>query len=299
MTVLGENEEYSIFADATADLDDARVVILGVPFDGTSSHRTGSAQAPRAIRRESYNFESYLPRYGCDLESIPFHDIGDVQVPLNIKELMDTFPGAIEELIKNDKFLITLGGEHSITIPILKTHQKVHPTQEFGVIYLDAHFDFRNSYLDEEFSHACVARRVSELVGVEKIIGIGIRSYSLEEAEDAEKMKMRFINADLVQEHGMQKTIEDALGYLGTDKIYLSIDMDVLDPAYAPGVGNPEYFGLNPWQIREAIETLAPKLIGADLVEISPPYDNGNTAALAAQLVQIIISQVAGKLKNR
>lgn len=290
---MGENN--LLFADADANFDDAQVVLLGVPFDGTSSHRPGSAKAPMAIRKESYNFESYLPKYGREITEVQFHDLGDVQGITKVTELVDSLPGKISEVIKNEKFLITLGGEHSLTVPVIKTHLELRKDteQKFGIIYFDAHLDFRNSYLDEKYSHACVARRLSELVGVDKILGIGIRSYSQEEAKDAARIKPRFINADMVTERGMGEVIRDALAYLGTDKVYLSIDMDVIDPSYAPGVGNPEYFGLTPWHIRESIELLAPYMIGADLVEVSPPYDNGNTAALAAQLVQIIIAQVS------
>lgn len=292
---MGENEDYSIFADANANLADAQLVILGVPFDGTSSHRAGSAEAPTAIRKESYNFESYLPRYGCNLETIPFHDLGDMKKLQSVSELFEQLPNFIKDIIQDNKFLITLGGEHTVSVPVIKTHMDAGKNKEFGIIYFDAHFDYRDNYLDEKLSHACAARRISELVGVKKIIGIGIRSYSAEEAQDAEKAKLHFFSADLVNEIGMKNVIRDALEYLGTDKIYLSIDMDVFDPSFAPGVGNPEYFGLNPWQLREGLELLAPHLIGADIVEVSPPFDNGNTAALAAQLVQIIICQCQKK----
>lgn len=290
---MGDND--LIFADAEANLDDARFVLLGVRFDGTSSHRAGSADAPQTIRRESYNYESFLSKYGIELTNIAFHDLGDISGIKSVQEIIQLIPDKIRDLIKTNKFLITLGGEHSITVPIVKTHTDLSEQNEIGVIYFDAHLDYRDSYLDEKYSHACFARRVSEVVGSDKIIGIGIRSYSSEEAVDAEKEKIRFLTADLVNEVGMNKAVHDALELLGTKRIYLSIDMDVFDPSYAPGVGNPEYFGLSPWQVREGLEILAPYLIGVDIVEVSPPFDNGNTAALAAQLVQILIGLVAKK----
>jgi len=288
-------DEGSIFADANTNLSDAKVVILGVPFDGTSSHRSGSAQAPAEIRKESYNFESYLSKYKFDIENAPIHDIGNTKEFSSVSELVARLPETIRECIVSDRFLITIGGEHSITLPIVKTHLEMHKPEDIGVIYFDAHLDFRESYLDEKYSHACVARRLAELVGVQRIVSVGVRSYSAEEAEALGNMKLRFYEADVVNKSEIKKLINETLDYLNVKKIYLTIDMDVLDPAYAPGVGNPEYFGLTPWHLRDAIEILAPSLIGADIVEVSPPYDNGNTAALAAQFIQILISN---KLKD-
>lgn len=286
--LLGE-DEY-LFADATAGFEESKVVIFGVPFDGTSSHRAGSAQAPATIRHESYNFESFLNRYNIDLENAPVHDMGDTRNISSVSEVVAELPKFVEDLIRKDKFPIALGGEHSITVPIVKSLIDHYLNQNFGVIFLDAHADFRDSYLEEKNSHACVCRRVSELVGIKNVVSIGVRSYSLEEAKAISEKKFKIFDADLVNDQGIEQIMKQALDYLSNDKIYLSIDMDVIDPAYAPGVGNPESFGLTPRQIRHVIDQLGPKLIGADIVEVSPPFDNGNTAALAAQLVQIIIA---------
>jgi agmatinase len=283
---LGEDE--SLFADAVANFDEAKIVLFGIPFDGTSSHRFGSSQAPNVIRHESYNFESFIYKYNKNLENIKLHDMGNSRSFLNVTELFSELPTQIQDTLQRRKFLITLGGEHSITIPIVKTHLDLNEKTEFGIIYLDAHLDFRDSYLNEKYSHACVARRLSELVGIENIVEIGTRSYSAEEAIEAKSKKLKFFDADTVYKRGMRQIIDESIRYLVKDKIYLTLDMDVFDPSYAPGVGNPEYFGLTPWQIRECIELLGPYLIGADLVEVSPPFDNGNTAALAAQFTQIL-----------
>jgi agmatinase len=289
------SEDGLLYADAEANFDEAKVVIFGIPFDRTSSHRAGSALAPNAIRQESYNFESYLFRYNFNLENVKIHDMGNYKNCQNITELMESLPEIIQDIIQADKFLITLGGEHSITLPILNSHLIANKNPGFGIIYFDAHLDFRDTYLQEKFSHACVARRINELVGSEKIVEIGTRSYSEQESIDLEKAKLKTFASELVNKLGMEQIIKESIEYLATDKIYLSIDMDVIDPAYAPGVGNPEYFGLTPQQIREGIEILGQYLIGADIVEVSPPFDNGNTSALAAQLIQIIISQVCLK----
>ncbi|WP_455392873.1 agmatinase [[Eubacterium] cellulosolvens] len=287
-----------LFADATTNFDESEVVILGVPFDGTSSHRPGSASAPAAIRRESYNFETWLPKYGFDIETVKIHDFGDIKDCTKIQNLINRLPNKIHEIITKQKFLITLGGEHSLTVPIIKTILEGHNDQPLGVVIFDAHLDFRDSYLEEKYSHACACRRITEIVGLENVVVIGIRSYSKEEADSLRELMLRFYDADMVMERGIDPIINEALDYLGKKKIYLSIDIDVVDPAYAPGVGNPEYFGLTPEHLRRGIELLAPYLIGADIVEVSPPYDTGNTAALAAQLVQIIIAQAIINSKN-
>ncbi len=288
---MGENNH--LFADADSGFEDADIILLGVPFDGTSSHRSGSASAPSAIRKESYNFESYLARYNINLEDVKFHDMGDSDRFTKSFEMMDDLPNLIREVIKSRKFLITMGGEHSITVPVVKTLLEFYKNQDFGIIYLDAHLDFRESYLNNKYSHACVVRRLALLLGFENIVAIGTRSFSKSEARSLQQFKLRYYDADTVSEFGIENIVQEAMEYLDLEKIYLSIDMDVLDPAYAPGVGNPEYFGLTPWHIRKCIEILGPHLISADIVEVSPPYDNGNTAALAAQFIQIIISQIS------
>ena len=291
-------EEYieeSKYADALATLDESQIVIFGVPFDGTSSHRAGSANAPDAIRRESYNYETFLNRYGIDIETVKIHDMGNSKKFSSVIELMAELPDYFKDIVKMGKFLITLGGEHSVTVPVVKTIHELNSDKSIGIVYLDAHLDFRESYLDERYSHACAAKRLSEIVGMENLVEIGIRSYSHEEAEIVDSKKLKIFSADDVDNLGMKKVINETMGYLNTRYIYLTIDIDVFDPAYAPGVGNPEYFGLTPWQVRECIEYLGKNLIGADIVEVSPPFDNGNTAALAAQLIQILICQVIKK----
>ena len=205
MTPLGE-PEY-LFADAVANFEESEVVLLGVPFDGTSSHRSGSAQAPRAIRQESYNFETFLYKYNLNLEDVRIHDMGDTKNFSNISELVRELPSVIQDVIRLGKFLLTLGGEHSITIPVIETLSEFNKEkdQEIGVVYLDAHLDFRDSYLDEKYSHASVACRLAELVGMDKIVSVGIRSYSAEEAKVLEDTKLRIYDADSINDLGIEK----------------------------------------------------------------------------------------------
>lgn len=269
------------FADADSLFEEAQFVIVGVPFDGTCSFRKGARFAPKSIREESYNLETYLFEHDIDLEDVPFHDSGDVNCE-SLEEMMGGVGNVVEHILKEDKFPIIIGGEHSLTPPAVRKFENI------GVIILDAHLDFRNQYLDEMNSHACVTRRVSELVGIDKVLSIGVRSMEREEKKEGKKLGLRYIDAFRLRELGMEKILED----VEWERIYLSLDMDFFDPSFAPGVGNPDYFGLSPTYAKECIDILAPKLVGFDVTETSPPFDNGNTSSLAARLVREVIAAV-------
>jgi len=275
------------FADAESSFEDGHFVIFGVPFDGTCSHRKGTALAPKSIREESYNFETYLFEHDVDLEDIPFHDMTDV-LCANLDEMIGGVGSTVEQILEAGKFPIILGGEHSLTPPAVRKFSDV------GVVILDAHLDFRNQYLDETNSHACATRRVYDIMGPDNVITIGVRSMERKEKEEADELGLRFIDANTLKREGMEKSLTN----LNWDRIYLSLDMDFFDPSYAPGVGNPEYFGCSTEDARECINILAEKLVGFDVCEVSPPHDNGNTAALAARLVREVIGVVWKARKN-
>jgi agmatinase len=273
--------ENIFFADAASSLEDSIFVIMGVPFDGTSSFRKGTSLAPKVIRKESYNHETYLFDHDVDLENIPFHDSGDVSSQ-NLKDMMESVAQNVGNILDLAKFPIIMGGEHSLTPSAVSKFENV------GVVILDAHLDFRDQYLDEKNSHACTTRRIADLVGIENVITMGVRSIEKKEKEEAEKLKLNWIHANGLRELGMKK----ALKQLKWDQIYLSLDMDFFDPSYAPGVGNPEYFGFSPWNVKECINLLAPKLVGFDVCETCPPFDLGNTSSLAARMVREAIGSV-------
>jgi agmatinase len=276
-----------LFADAGSTLDDSDFVIFGVPFDKTSSFRAGAAEAPDAIREASHNFETYKFEHGEDIESIKFCDLGNLEEFENVDLMMRGVGAFSKDLVDKGKFPIALGGEHSMSPAIIKSFEGI------GVISLDAHLDFRNEYEGQKNSHACSTRRISEVVGVENVVPIGVRSMSKEENIAAEELGLRFISSFAFhQESNMEDTVDKALKWIDMDRIYLTLDMDVFDPAYAPGISNPEPFGLEPIEIKRCINHLAGKLAGFDVVEVSPPYDNGNTSALAARLVREVIMAV-------
>jgi len=276
------------FADASKDFSSSKFIILGVPFDGTSSFRHGSKFAPDEIRKASYNLESYLPEHRINLSDVPIHDMGNIGTLDEFgsaKEVIDTVYSTLSEIIP-DKFPIMLGGEHSITIGAAKALEKL---KDAGIIFIDAHADFRDQYLGNRYSHACTARRAYEILNG-KVLSIGVRSISKEETIDAEKLNYTWIDTYEFQRLGWKLAIKKALDILNVKKIYLSVDIDGIDPSYAPGTGTPEFFGLTPFDVKNIIGFLGDMLIGADITEVSPPYDNGNTSILAARLVQEIIA---------
>lgn len=280
------------FADANAPFKGAGYVLLGVPFDATSSFRPGAKFAPNAIREASWNFETFNLEHRVDLSDIEIHDSGNLEDFARVEDMLKEVHTAVDGILENGSFPIVLGGEHSITPGILAA---LRERQDFGVIVLDAHMDFRDEYLNVRQSHACATRRSSDIVGPEAIVPIGVRSVSRDEVEDIEKNfkdRFHYIDSFEVRRIGMGPAVKRALKWMGKKHIYLSLDTDALDPAYAPGTGTPEPFGLTTWDLREAVQMLAHRLVGFDIVEIAPNYDNGNTAALGARIVREVIAAV-------
>lgn len=274
------------FADATSSFKEAEFVIVGVPFDATSSFRKGSRFAPKEIRKESCNFESYLFEHNVDLSNIRIHDFGDIKECKKVDRMMIEVKEVIKQIIDAKKFPILIGGEHSITSPAITCFKNI------GVVCIDAHLDFRDEYLGEKCSHACSVRRVSEVVGIENIFLLGTRSFSIEEKKDAERLGLRYMSVFEIKKIGMDESMRKVLSQIKLGDIYLTLDMDSIDPAYAPGVANPEPFGLYPEEIKKCINLLSKRLVGFDVVEVCPPYDNGNTSSLAARLIREVIATV-------
>ncbi|MCK5548058.1 MAG: agmatinase, partial [Thermoplasmata archaeon] len=282
--------QYLTFADASGDPDEARFVIIGVPFDGTSSFRSGSRHAPNKIREASYNFETYKFEHGADLADKRFYDAGNTEEFGNADTMVKGVYDYVKKFVDKGKFPILMGGEHSITPAAVKCFKDV------GVISLDAHLDFRDSYLNEKNSHACTTRRISDIVGVHNVVPLGVRSLSLEEKEDADRMDLKYVNVyDIIEGEGIESAVETAMNHIKKDKIYLSLDMDVIDPSFAPGISNPEPFGVTPLDVKKVINQLKYRLVGFDVVEVSPPWDNGNTSALAARLIREVLITAGGE----
>ena len=269
------------FADAVASFDTARVVMFGVPFDRTCSFRAGSRWAPDAIREASYNFETYMMDHGRDILDVKFHDLGNLPDFSTTEEMVKGVSEVSERIVRAGKIPFAIGGEHSIAPAVVRGLPK-----DVGVIGLDAHLDFRESYLDDKWSHACSQRRIADHVGYDRTIYAGVRSFSSEEKEDRERLGLSFISAFEIHQRGIERAVDRALHAIGREKVYLTIDTDAIDPAFAPGVGNPEPFGLTPLKVKAVVNTLAPKLVGMDINEVSPAWDQGQTALLAARLIR-------------
>lgn len=271
------------FADCNKEYQKAKIVILGVPFDTTSSFRAGSKLAPNAIREASHNFESYILDCDIDLSELPLCDLGNLEEYGTPEELLKSLEPEIESIIKAQKMPILIGGEHTLTIAAVRAFKKQF--KELSVVILDAHLDFRDEYIGFRNSHACVTKRLYEIVGNDRIQLLGVRSLSKGEKEEADKIKFRYYTVSEVKRRGVPKLLKNV------SQFYLSLDFDVLDPSYAPGVSNPEPLGLHLNDILECIQLLAPKLVGFDLVEVCPPYDNnGITSILAAKTIQYLIA---------
>jgi len=232
------------FFDAIYDYDDAEYVIFGVPFDNTSSFRTGSRWAPDRMREVAINFEVYNPKYNLDMTDILVHDAGNSFVSVNIDETLEWVYEDAKQIVDDGKFPIMIGGEHSLSYsPIKACYDACDEKDDFAVLVLDAHFDLRTDFRGLKNNHACVSRHILENI-TKNYVSIGIRSGPREEWEYAKDNGVKYYSNDDVFEMGTKEIIKETMEYLDSDHIYLSLDMDAIDPAYCPGLGTPEPFGM-------------------------------------------------------
>jgi agmatinase len=285
------------FADANASYADAEFVLLGVPFDRTTSFRPGARFGPDAIRQHSWNFESYDLETGVDLSEVPIHDLGNTEEYGNAEEMVRSVRDEIRPIYRDGKIPILLGGDHACAPPSVEAYPDGAPS--LGVLYLDAHLDFRSSYLGDSRSHACSSRRMLEKVGARNIVVLGVRSVSREEVDDNKTLGMSYISAHDIARDGIQAAVHQALNMIKTDRLYISLDIDAVDPAYAGGTGTPEPFGLTPRDVKFVIGQAAPRLAGLDIMEVSPHYDQGSTSLLAARLAREAIVRIVAARKAR
>jgi agmatinase len=285
------------FADARASFDAARFVVLGVPFDRTTSFRPGARFGPDSIRQHSWNFESYDLETEVDLAEVPVHDLGNTEEFGSAAEMVRSVREEIRPIYRHGKIPIVLGGDHACAPPSVEAYPDGAPS--LGILYLDAHLDFRASYLGDDRSHACSSRRMLEKVGAENIVVLGVRSVSKEEIEENREIGMSFVTAHEVARDGIRTSVDRALQMLKTERVYISLDIDVIDPAYAGATGTPEPFGLSARDVKLAIDAAAPRLAGLDIMEVSPPFDQGNTSALAARLAREAIARVVASDRAR
>lgn len=275
------------FLCATENYQASTIVLAGIPMDFTVSFKPGSRFAPSKIREVSIELEEYSIYQDKSLYDKTFCDMGDLELPFgNIEKSIETIYQFACKLFEERKVPIFLGGEHLISFPLIKAAAN-STDEELYVLHFDAHADMREEYLGEKFSHATVMRRVGELIGFKNIYQFGIRSGSKEEIEFAKKNS----NLYLVDKWGK---IDDVIKNLKGKKVYLSIDIDVFDPAFAPGTGTPEPGGIPSSDFFDILLKLKDLyIIGADIVEVAPYYDiSDRTALLAAKIVRELILMI-------
>ena len=279
----GDNESNDEFAKSK------KWGIIGVPFDSTCSYHHGSRYGPTIIREASFGFEQYNSTFEKILDG-EFYDCGDLNVVHgNCSKTCDALKDSVKELIGADIKPVLIGGEHSVSIGSVKALADTEDSGDLSditIIHLDAHRDIIDEYIGEKDSHATIMRRVHDL-NPKELIQIGIRSFSIEEKEFVESQDniVSFLAKDLFDD------FEILLNKLSSieGKVYVSIDMDVIDPAFAPSVGNPTPNGLHPVDIENIFDALANNenvdIIGFDLVEVASDKLGDITAVLAAKIV--------------
>lgn len=246
--------------------DDAKVVILGLPMDSTVSFMSGTREGASSVRLVSRSMEEYSPKLDRELSELNFYDLGDLEMNLgNSEHSLAQIEETYDELIKDGKIPFAFGGEHLVTYPIIKSFAKKY--EDLVVIHLDAHGDMRESFFGEELSHATVLRHSSKLLKPKHLYQVGIRSGPKEEFLLARKQN-RFYPFRL------EEALPDINEFAKDKPVYITLDIDVLDPAYAPGVGTAEPQGVTGRELFDFIYNLKLNhVVGIDVVEISPYHD--------------------------
>ena len=280
------------FTGISSAYDRSRFVFFGVPYDKTSTYKAGSRFAPGTLRDVSANMELYSVRSKVDLEQVAVHDWGDVDIVENLVETLDRVKSVCSELLDSKKIPIMAGGEHSVT----KAAADALP-EDTGLVSFDAHLDLRDEFLGEKLSHATFMRRVSEKIGPDHIMEVGVRAFSRPELDFTRKSGLTMITPQDLREAGISKTAQRIRGFLSRfSHSYVTVDIDVLDPAFAPGVGNPEPDGLSTDELLTLIDaSMEENIVGFDLVEVSPQLDSGQTAAVGVKVIFEAIAALSAR----
>ncbi len=273
----------TLFGGWQKPFDKADYVVVGVPFDATSSYRRGARYAPLAIRLASLNIESFSFSSGIDMEDLNIHDLGDLHTSSNTEITLKNLELTARDLIEIGKTPVLLGGEHTITLGAMRALGG----KNTAIINLDAHLDLRHEHLGETTSHTSFMRRLKEQVKPSQIVEVGTRAVCKEELSFAKQAGIQYFTMKEIQRRGIEATAKLVMKTIeNCKKIYLTIDFDVLDPAFAPAVQNPEPNGLSTQSMFALVSCLCDKrLAGLDLVEVTPSYDQGVTAIQAAKLL--------------
>lgn len=281
-TFIGCDKEYS----------ESNIVIFGAPFDSTTSYRPGTRFASAAMRSESFGIETYSPYLDLDLVSdARVFDGGDLELPFGSPEAaLGMIQDFTEEILADEKFPVMIGGEHLMTLAAVRAVAARY--SNLHIIHFDAHADLRDDYLGVKLSHACVIRRCHEILGDDRIFQFGIRSGDRSEFAWADEGHVTMRKFDL-------RTLPEVAEKLADPPIYVTVDLDVLDPSQFPGTGTPEAGGVTFTELREALKiALGRNVVAMDMNELSPALDHsGASTALACKLMREALLMIGGKYK--
>lgn len=264
---MGQNSDY----------ESSDIVMMGMPFDGTVSYRSGSRFAPEQIRLASWGLEEYSPTFDKHLEDCNFHDVGDLEFPLgNTKKSLEMIADNVRQIYKDGKRVFGIGGEHLVTYPEIIAVSEFY--KDLAIIHFDAHTDLRTEYLGEELSHSAVIRLSTKFVKPENIKQIGIRSGMKEEFE-------------FMKKHNTLSSSYSDLDKLKGKPVFVTVDLDVLDTSIMPGTGTPEVGGLTFDELLGWFKYLKKfNIVGADVVELAPDYDSsGASTAVATKVIRELL----------
>lgn len=273
--------QYDSFMACDAEYGEARLVLFGAPFDSTTSNRPGARFGPGAMRRESFGLETFSPYQGKDMAGLKLFDCGDLELPYgDAATAVDIIEQTASRIISDKKIPVMLGGEHLVTLGAVRAAAKAYP--DLRLIHFDAHADLRDDYMGVKYSHACVIRRCHEELLDGRIFQFGIRSGDKEEiCWGNSHVKTRFFDFE-----GLGDVVEEIIR--DDCHVYITIDLDILDPGVFPGTGTPEAGGVSFKELLGAmLNVCRAKVVGCDLTELAPGIDTtGVSTATACKVLR-------------
>jgi agmatinase len=279
------DEAYSgnVFIKSHPNFEESQVVLYGMPMDWTVSYRPGSRFGPARIREVSIGLEEYSAYLDRELDEVKYFDAGDIPLPFgNAQRSLDLIEEFVDQVLDAGKFPLGMGGEHLVSWPVMKAVYKKYP--DLAIIHFDAHTDLRENYEGEPLSHSTPIRKIAELIGPKNVYSFGIRSGMKEEFEWAKQNGMHISKFEVLE------PLKEILPSLAGRPVYVTIDIDVLDPAHAPGTGTVDCGGITSRELLASIHEIARsevKVVGGDLVEVAPIYDSSEqTANTASKLIR-------------
>ena len=279
------DEAYSgnVFIKSHPSFEESKVVLYGMPMDWTVSFRPGSRFGPTRIREVSVGLEEYSPYLDLDLVDVKYFDAGDIPLPFgNAQRSLDMIEDFVDKVLDAGKFPLGMGGEHLVSWPVMKAVYKKYPN--LAIIHFDAHTDLREHYEGEPLSHSTPIRKIAEHIGPQNVYSFGIRSGMKEEFEWAKQNGMHISKFEVLE------PLKEILPSLAGLPVYVTIDIDVLDPAHAPGTGTVDAGGITSKELLASVHAIARsevKVVGGDLVEVAPIYDpSEQTANTASKLIR-------------